>query len=293
MHIIFIMRMKLLADSGSTKTEWVLLNDDSHGEILRVVTEGINPSLMPEEAVMATITSVFSFNKDFASASKVEFYGAGCTPSASKVVESALRQQVGAKTRIIVGSDMIGAAKALCGSSEGIACILGTGANSCLWNGEEIVMQTPALGYVLGDEGGGAVMGRTFLNLIYKGGSAQFKPDGSTNSLRQLRDEFENECSMNMTDVIRKVYREPNANRWLASLSPFIHSHLHVSEVNEMVVDNFRRFLRLNVSPYSRPELPVSFVGSVAYYYKEQLAVAVKAESLLMGKVLKSPLQKA
>lgn len=286
------MRMKLLADSGSTKTEWVLFDDNSHVEILRIVSEGINPALMSEEMVLASIADVFSCNKEFSSASKIEFYGAGCTPSASNIVEKALRMQVGTMPQIIVGSDMIGAAKALCGDSEGIACILGTGANSCLWDGKMITMQTPALGYILGDEGGGAVMGRTFLNLIYKRGSTPFKPDGSINPLRLLRDEFENEYSVNMADVIRKVYREPNANRWLASLSPFIHSHLHVSEVSEMVVDNFRRFLRLNVLPYSRQELPVSFVGSVAYYYKEQLAVAVKAESLLMGKVLKSPLQK-
>ena len=172
----------------------------------------------------------------------------------------------------------MGAAHALCGHQEGIACILGTGANSCLYDGERIVQNTPALGYILGDEGSGAVLGRKFINALYKGRL----PQG-------LREAFEQEMNLTMSTVIQRVYKEPQANRFLASLSLFIGKHLDVPEVRQLVVENFRDFLRNNVKPYGRPELPVSFVGSMAYHYESELREAVQLEGLVVGKILKRP----
>ena len=172
----------------------------------------------------------------------------------------------------------MGAAHALCGHQEGIACILGTGANSCLYDGERIVQNTPALGYILGDEGSGAVLGRKFINALYKGRL----PQG-------LREVFEQEMNLTMSTVIQRVYKEPQANRFLASLSLFIGKHLDMPEVRQLVVENFREFLRNNVKPYGRPELPVSFVGSMAYHYESELREAVQLEGLVVGKILKRP----
>ena len=156
---------------------------------------------------------------------------------------------------------------------------MGTGANSCLYDGHAIVKNTPALGYILGDEGSGAVLGVKFLNALYKG----FMPE-------QVLADFQQDMKLTVADVITRVYRQPMANRFLASLSPFIKSHLDVPEVRQLVVDNFRSFFHRNIAPYDRPDLPVSFVGSMAYHYADQLTEAATAEGFRMGKILKSPI---
>ena len=160
-----------------------------------------------------------------------------------------------------------------------MACILGTGANSCLYDGEQIVQNTPALGYILGDEGSGSVLGRMFLNAIFK------------NPLFiRIRDEFLATNKLTQADIIRKVYREPMANRWLASLSPFIHDHLSEPVVRDLVIDNFRSFFRKNLRPYQRLDLPVHFVGSMAHHFSKQLEEAAQEEGFIMGHILQSPI---
>ena len=177
-------------------------------------------------------------------------------------------------------SDLMAAARALCQHEAGMACILGTGANSCLYDGEKIVQNTPALGYILGDEGSGSVLGRMFLNAIFK------------NPLfADIRDEFLQANKMTQADIIRKVYREPMANRWLASLSPFIHDHLAVPVVRQLVVDNFCEFFRKNLRPYQRLDLPVHFVGSMAHHFSKQLEEAAQEEGFIMGNILQSPIE--
>jgi N-acetylglucosamine kinase-like BadF-type ATPase len=177
-------------------------------------------------------------------------------------------------------SDLLGAARALCGHNYGIASILGTGANSCLYDGKAIVRNTPALGYILGDEGSGGVLGKHFLHELYKGVLSE-----------NIRSEFEQEYGLTMADVIQRVYREPMPNRFLASFAPFIHRHLSDAAVTRLVVDNFRDFFRYNIRPYGHPEMPVSFVGSMAWYFRDQLAEAADAEGFCLGKILQSPIE--
>ena len=176
-------------------------------------------------------------------------------------------------------SDLLGAARALCGKSEGLACILGTGANSCLYDGHRIIANTPPLGYILGDEGSGAVLGRRFLNALYKGHLGN-----------ETKAAFEAGMQLSLSDVIDRVYRQPLPNRWLASLSPFIHSHLDNPDVEALVVDNFSAFIARNIEPYRRRDLPLQAVGSIAYYYRDQLCQAAKQAGYAVGKVLRSPL---
>jgi N-acetylglucosamine kinase-like BadF-type ATPase len=179
-----------------------------------------------------------------------------------------------------VFSDLMAAARALCQHEEGIACILGTGANSCLYDGNEIVQNTPALGYILGDEGGGAVLGRMFLNAIFK------------NPLyAAIRDNYLAETKLTQADIINKVYRESMANRFLATTSLFISQHLDNTLLSNLVVQNFREFFSHNIVPYQRFDLPVHFVGSMAHHYEEQLEQAAKAEGFRLGRVMKSPME--
>ena len=272
--------MKLIADSGSTKTDWCVFGTDND-TVARFSTQGINPFHMTEATVLGVLHNELlpDLGTIGSSVDEIEFYGAGCTIAKIPVMKALLSKVFPSAKKVVVGSDMLGAAKALLGSNEGIACILGTGANSCLYDGEKIVSNVSPMGYILGDEGSGAVLGKTFINELYKGGHSDFI------------NIFENETGLTQADIIQKVYREPLPNRFLASLSKFIGAHIADEQwLEDMVVDCFRDFFRKNVRHYNRKDLSVSFVGSVAYYYKVQLEKAAKMEGYVIGKVLKQPL---
>ena len=261
----------LIADSGSTKTDWAL------GDV-RVTTQGINPFHQDDESILGILREELRpALKDEVEA--IRFYGSGVRPELEARMEGLLRQVFGKVGDVSAKSDMLGAARALCGRHEGLACILGTGANSCLYDGERIVMNTPAMGYILGDEGSGATLGKEFLNALYKG-----------RLYEGAREEFEAETGMTMADVITKVYRQPMPNRWLASLSKYIHRHLKEPTVRNIVVQNFRKFISHNVRPYGRQDLALGAVGSIAYYYEEQLRQAAKEEGYAVGRILRSPI---
>lgn len=269
--------MILIADSGSTKTDWALVNDE--GSVFLFHTQGINPIHQDVPTMRSILTGELLPQLPSASAiGHVFFYGSGVRPT-----EEAIMQRVLSETlytgAVHAHSDLLGAARALCGHGEGVACILGTGANSCLFDGERIVMNTPPMGYILGDEGSGAVLGVTLLNALYKG---LLPPD--------MLEEFESQQHLSLTDVIDRVYRQPMANRFLASLSPFVHAHIHVPAMRQLVVDHFHRFFVHNLAPYGRRDLPVSAVGSVAFYYKEQLREAAESECYTLGHIERSPI---
>lgn len=268
----------LIADSGSTKTEWDL-------DGLRIKTQGINPFHQDDDTIRAILCdellpqlyshcSVSEF-----SSLKVSFYGSGVRPELEEKIVRLLSEAFPEAKQIDAHSDLLGAAIALCGHSEGIACILGTGANSCLFDGQRIVKNTPPMGYVLGDEGSGAVLGIRFLNALYK-----------DRLPHTILSDFEAYIGMNLAQVIDRVYRQPLANRWLASLSEFIHAHMGEPLIEALVVENFRDFLRYNVDPYGRRDLPVSALGSIAYYYQSQFLEALKSEGYTVGKILRGPL---
>ncbi len=268
--------MRLIADSGSTKTDWLITDGGTANR--HVFTQGINPFHQSREAMERIIGDELMplLTENIES---VCFYGSGVRAEMEEMMCSVLRQFFPDAVAIVAHNDLLGAAHALCGAGEGIACILGTGANSCLYDGEKIVKNTPALGYILGDEGSGAVLGRMFLNALYKGRLPQ-----------TLQDEFLSDTGLTMVEVIERVYRQPMANRFLASLSPFIHAHLDIPEVKAIVIDNFRRFFRNNIAPYGRPDLKVGAVGSIAFHYESELREAAAMEGFVMGEIRKSPL---
>ena len=267
----------IIADSGSTKTDWLIGSK-------RISTQGINPIHQDDDTIIAILNNeLLSHLSPLTSHPQtIRFYGAGVRPEQEERMERLLAQVFPNATSIEAKSDMLGAARALCGKEEGLACILGTGANSCLFDGEHIIQNTPPLGYILGDEGSGAVMGRMFLNALYK------------NRLYEgAKEEFEQFLKLNMANVIERVYRQPMANRWLASLCPSIRQHLDQPSVQEVVVQNFRLFIRHNLAPYRRPHLPINAVGSVAHFFRPQLEQAAPAEGYTIGQILRSPLDAA
>lgn len=284
-------RMKLIADSGSTKTDWALAvtvaDGDQEEQVYRFSTQGINPVHQQADTVRRILNGELLPQLGAiplpAAPMEVFFYGAGCAGeyvAKLTLLLSDVLAAVATDVSVHAASDLLAAARALCGSSEGIACILGTGANSCLYDGKEVVRNIPPLGYILGDEGSGAVLGRLFLNALYK----EELP-------ASLREDFLVSQKLTYSDIINKVYREPMANRWLASLTVFIGEHLQVEGVRQLVLDNFRHFLRKNVLKYGRCDLPVHAVGSVAWYFREELAEAVRAEGCTLGRVLQWPME--
>ena len=207
----------------------------------------------------------------------VRFYGAGCGetfPEASEKLRRELEAHFGT-TDITVESDLLGAARALWGRGEGIACILGTGSNSCLCRDGEILKNVPPLGYVLGDEGSGAVLGRNLVNGIFKGHIP-------------LKEEFLAAHGLNYEEIIRRVYREPYANRFLASFAPFIRAHIDRPEIRELVLRSFRDFASRNLSRYPA-ELPVSLLGGVAAHFEALLREALEAEGRRVETIVESP----
>ena len=270
--------MILIADSGSTKTDWAL--QSASGSWGRFHTQGINP-FHQDRAVIAGILRqelLSKLNPDEVSC--VYFYGSGVRPELESVMTALLQEAFPQAGQVEAHSDLLGAARALCGHNYGIASILGTGANSCLYSGKTIIQNTPALGYILGDEGSGGVLGKHFLHELYKGVLSD-----------NIRKEFEREYGLNMADVIQRVYREPMPNRFLASLAPFIHRHLSDEAVKQIVVNNFRDFFRYNIRPYGQTAMPVSCVGSIAWHFRDQLAEAAEAEGFRLGKILQSPIE--
>lgn len=270
--------MTIIADSGSTKTEWIV------GELakLSVTTKGINPVRDTKEEILDVLSTEL-MPELFSSTTirqtditEIHFYGAGCIPPFSQSVMETL-ESLFPQAEVHVYSDLLGAARALCGKEEGIACILGTGSNSCLCKEGEIVKNISPLGYILGDEGSGAVLGRTLLSEMLKG------------NLKNLWNDFSKQYNLSVSDIINKVYRQPQANRFLASLVPFIREHIDNHDIKEMVIKEFIRFLKRNVTPYCRPDLPVNFVGGVANAFIDEIQIACTSCGLKIGKITRYP----
>ena len=274
--------MYLIADSGSTKTDWCLCNGSTI--LSNIQTQGINPYHQTEEAIENVLreellpqsSQLMAHNSQL----KVIFYGSGCAnDTACNRVKGALNKVLGVAD-ITVHSDLLGAAHALCGHEEGIACVLGTGSNSCLYNGKEIIANTPPLGYILGDEGSSAVLGRRLVGDCLK------------NQLPEaIRNEFLAEYQLTQEIILEKVYRQPLANRFLASLTPFLSKHREVPEVHKLLVESFTDFFVRNVKQYRRPWLRIHFVGSIANAFSAELKEAAESLGMVIGTIMQSPME--
>lgn len=243
----------------------------------------INPIHQSEDTIMKHLAPVISLVSQLYSGQEspiLYFYGAGCNAVGTEIVRSILlRVFEQYSISLYIYSDLLGAARSLCQHDEGIACILGTGSNSCLYDGENVVLNTPPLGYILGDEGSGADLGKHFLHDLLKGTLPV-----------PFQDEFYDTFKITYPQLIQRIYQQPQANSFMASIAPFIHSHLDCQGVAEIVCRRFRAFVNYNIKPYQRPELAVNFVGSVAYYFRDILTQAVESEGMIMGKVMRTPM---
>lgn len=272
--------MKLIADSGSTKIEWCVL--DNGKVVKQVLTEGINAVLLTEEEIALTIGQQLVPHVAGLPIDEIYYYGAGCLfESICNNVRNALAGNIPSARKIVVESDMLAAARAVCGDDPGIVCILGTGSNSCYYDGNNIVDNVPSLGYILGDEGSGAVLGKMLVGDALKRQMPQ-----------QLVDKFMAQYGLTPQLIIENVYRKPGANRFLASLSPFLAENIEEPSVHRLVLNAFKAFFVRNVENYNGyKDTPVHFVGSIAVCYREVIEEAAKALYINIGKIVKSPME--
>ena len=249
--------MKLIAESGSTRTEWALVEDNHL--VQRVFTEGLNPFFQTRREISRSVRlglpeSFFKKKLD-----QVYYYGAGCSSYEKKnILGASLVAQF--KTPIQVESDLLAAARGLFKCEAGIACILGTGSNSCFYDGKIIVKNVKAAGYILGDEGSGAVLGKLFLADLLKG----LAP-------KELANEFHEKFRISVNDVMESVYNFPFPNRFLGTIAYFLGDYMDNEYVYNLLTNNLRSFFNRNVCQYDYINYPIRFVGSLAYAYPDIL----------------------
>ncbi len=271
--------MILIADSGSTKTRWVLA-DKVSGSLQTCTTQGINPFFQTTDEILKTLTSEFDLAGD--KIEEVAFYGAGCANAQkNKIVEDALRKFF-ATGNILVASDLLGAARSLCLHSKGMAAILGTGSNSCLYDGKDIIKNVSPLGFILGDEGSGAVMGRKLVSDVLK------------NQLpKELIDRFSDFCGQTAAEIMDNVYRKPFPNRYLATFTVFLSKNINEKPLHNLVRASFKEFFERNIRQYSEETeiKTIHFTGSIAWHFNDVLQLAANECGYEIGRVIKDPIE--
>lgn len=272
--------MNLVVDSGSTKTDWGFFSTVSNLKVYK--TQGINPCHQSADEIRRIITGELLSQcggLDTASVKQIFYYGAGCATESICLQMAEILREFFQGAKIMVDSDMLGAARALCGRSEGVACVLGTGSNSCLYNGKEIVDQVPSLGYILGDEGSSAAIGRRFISDCLK----RQLPE-------QVSREFMERYSLTKDIIIENVYRKPLPNRYIAGFATFIFEKRNIPEVHKLIIQCFQEFFTRNVISYHKPWMPVHFIGSLANSFADELKETAELLGMTIGKIETSPM---
>jgi N-acetylglucosamine kinase-like BadF-type ATPase len=269
----------LIADSGSTKTAWVLLEGDK--KVASFETEGMNPYTQSEKTLLETLKDAFSNIKEAEYPQKLFYYGAGCSNEAMCAIISRQIHLAGFNGEVAVSHDLMASARALFGNGSGIACILGTGSSSALFRKGEIIDKVPSLGYVLGDEGAGLDLGKRLLIAVLK----KDAPDNIINL-------FHAKYSMDSDQILQQIYFEKKANKFLASFAPFVSENMNDSYILNLARQSFSNFIELNLLKYDGCyDLPVGFVGSVAFTFKEEIEGLLRKYKLIPGTFLKDPMQ--
>ena len=268
--------MILIADSGSSKTDWLLLKEDGEKTF---ESKGINPFFQNTEKIYHSLKPVFQEERTN-TVSHIFFYGAGCIKDKTDgIVLDALRKLF-SSAEITVNDDMLGAARCLLGKQRGIACILGTGANSCYYDGSEIKDKVPTLGFILGDEGSGAHIGKLFLNDYFKRAIPV-----------ELKNEIKVEMKDDMPEVLAAVYKGEYPSRYLARFAKLLSKYRSHPYAQELIERSFNAFFFRNIERYENyKELEVNFIGSIAFYYSGILKKVASQRGIKIGKIIEKPI---
>lgn len=269
--------MILIADSGSTKTDWRLVKGE---EVISFSTIGFNPYFVTKEDVLRELKQS-ELKRIAQDVRQVYFYGAGCASSEKREFIKEVFLQFFSKATIAVEHDLLGAARATCKDKPGMAAILGTGSNTCIYNGEKVIENIPALGYILGDEGSGAHLGKSFIK-------AYLGKELSEKTAKKFYDQYQ----LELIDILNAVYKESFPNRFLASFSPFIYKNINDIEVLTLVKSCFNAFFDKHICRYDNyKKNQLHLVGSVAYYYQDIISEIASEKGLTIGIIIKQPIE--
>jgi len=277
--------MILIADSGSTKTEWIFSNVNSvdlfNQELKIAVTQGLHPLFITEENLTKIIQ--IELPEDFKqNVSHLFFYGTGCNGTEQRAKMRTALSKIFPDTKIEVASDLLGAAHACCGNKKGIVTIMGTGSSVCQYNGKEIEQIRPSLGYVLGDEGSGNHIGKKLLNDFFTG---KMPTD--------LFEKFIKKYSLTRENVIEAIYKSEFPNRYLASFALFAAEHIDTVYCKKIVKDSIMELFDHHIIPlYEKSKLPVSFNGSIAFYFQEIVMEICRSKNIQVNTIIQSPGEK-
>jgi glucosamine kinase len=277
---LFIFSMILIADSGSSKTDWTVLENKQVQESFQTV--GINPYFWTTEQIVEELWANVVGHVNEQHITEIYFYGAGCSTESKRNIVKAAFLEIFKKAHIIqIEHDLQAAAVALCGKNAGVACILGTGSNACVFDGEKIMNQPINLGFWLGDEGSGGSLGKELIKAYLH----KEMPEA-------LWQDLKNTYNIGLEEVLENAYQKKSPNRYFASFSPFLSKHIQNEFIKNMLIQNFNSFLEKYILKMSDVQtLPIHFVGSVAFYFQEILGECLKQKGLQMGKIIKSPME--
>lgn len=269
--------MLLVCDSGSTKADWLLYDGTSVKGPFN--TMGFNPFFHSSELVFDTLSQNAEMLAFAADVTEVKFFGAGCSSAEKKEQIAAGLRKFFAKADVLVDHDLLACAFATCGSEPGISCIIGTGSNSCWFDGVKVHERNYGMGYILGDEGSGAHLGKKLLtHFLYDLLPADVHQD------------FVDTYHLTRDSINDFVYKKPNPNVWLASFSKFFTKHRNNNYIHELLMNNFRDFMTLYVCNYpDYQNVKVHFVGSIAFYFEEELKDVAKELNVTIGNIVKQP----
>lgn len=272
------MSIQLIADSGATKCEWCLVNNEKKSTFF---TTGISPYFLNDSQIVELLQNDLLHKLEKAEVDEVYFYGTGLgNPNNINIVYRALKKLFPV-AKVKAYTDLLAAARALCGNEKGIACILGTGSNSCYYNGKKIMKNTPSLGYVLGDEGSGANLGKKVLQYyLYN----TFDED--------LKSRFDAMFVTTQMEILESVYKKPFPNRYLASFAIFLSENRGHYMVENILEDGLNEFFFNQLYKYTASwTMPVNFIGSIAFGFKDVLQELCNSYKFDLGQVLKNPME--
>ena len=271
--------MILIADGGSTKADWIALNNNKE-EAFRVRTLGLNPAIVPQEELYNRIINMFQLINIKEEVAEIHFYGAGCvTPKPVGILKTIL-ESIFINAKVFVAEDMLAAVYAASGNAPAIVCILGTGSNSCFYNGENMEMVADSLGYILMDEASGNYFGKILI------------VDYFYNTMpKKIAQKFSKEFDLDADHIKKNLYRETNPNMYLASFAKFMFDFKEDKYIKKIIKKGFQEFFKYRILPYNKTsETPIYFIGSIAYFFRDILEKVAQKNNLVISDVIQRPI---
>ncbi len=273
--------MILIADGGSTKVDWIALNKTNQ-EIFRVRSLGLNPAVVHQQELLDRVTNINQLIDIKEDVTEIYFYGAGCGTKDASLMLKEVFQAVFTKANIHIAEDLLAAVYAATGYNPAIVCILGTGSNACFFDGKNVHIASPSLGYLLMDEASGNFFGKKLLRDYYN----QIMPKNIANN-------FDQEFNLEIDFVKNNLYKQPNPNTYLATFAKFLFTYKEEEYIKTIIKEGFQQFFKYRILPFQKDaKTPLYFIGSIAFYFRELLEKTAKNNGLVITDVIQRPIDK-